>query len=104
MSSGIRPHLEYAIHATHPIPRHRGIEKGTEVRERASNSFDYSLTHRRIRGDLISMLKTTNGLQEFPMDSTFTYATRKKLRCHVVGVVILKNVQMAKTVKRVEDC
>ncbi len=36
----IRPHLEYAIQATHPMPQRRGTEKGAkpcfEVRERAS--------------------------------------------------------------------
>ncbi len=39
-----------------------------------------SLTHRRIRGDLIAMLKITHGLLEFPMAPTFAHPTRKELR------------------------
>ncbi len=42
----------------------------------------FSLTHRRLRGDLIAMFKITHGLLEFPMASTFVYPTRKGLRGH----------------------
>ncbi len=42
----------------------------------------FSLTHRRIRGDLIAMFKITHGLLEFPMASTFVYPTRQGLRGH----------------------
>ncbi len=42
----------------------------------------FSLTYRRIRGDLIAMMKITNGLLEFPMASTFAHPTRKGLRGH----------------------
>ncbi len=41
-----------------------------------------SLTHRRIRGDLIAMFKITHGLLEFPMESTFTHPSREVLRGH----------------------
>ncbi len=37
----------------------------------------FSLTHRRIRGDLIAMFKITHGLLEFPMETTFVYPTRQ---------------------------
>ncbi len=78
-----------------PIPRRRGIGKGTEalseVHERASHVpyeaavkqlRQFSLTRRRIRGDLIAMFKITHGLLEFPMESTFDHPTRKGLRGH----------------------
>ncbi len=42
----------------------------------------FSLTHRRIRGDLITMFKITHGLLEFPMASTFVYPTHQGLRGH----------------------
>ncbi len=42
----------------------------------------FSLTHQRIRGDLITMFKITHGLLEFPMASTFVYPTRQELRGH----------------------
>ncbi len=42
----------------------------------------FSLTHRRIRGDLIAMFKITHGLLEFPMETTFVYPTRQGLRGH----------------------
>ncbi len=42
----------------------------------------FSLTHRRIRGDLIVMFKITHGLLEFPMASTYTHPTREGLRGH----------------------
>ncbi len=42
----------------------------------------FSLTHRRIRGDLIAMFKITHGLQEFAMASIFVYRTRQGLRGH----------------------
>ncbi len=40
----------------------------------------FSLTHRRIREDLISIFRITYELLEFPVESTFTHPTRKKLR------------------------
>ncbi len=42
----------------------------------------FSLTHRRIRGDLIAMFKIAHGLLEFSMASTFIYPTRQGLRHH----------------------
>ncbi len=42
----------------------------------------FCLTHRRIRGLVISMLKITRSLLLFPMNSTFTHPTRKGLRGH----------------------
>ncbi len=42
----------------------------------------FSLTHRRIRGDLIAMFNITHGLREFLMESTFGQPTRKGLRGH----------------------
>ncbi len=42
----------------------------------------FFLTHRRIRGNLISMFKITHNLLLFPMESTFTHPTRKGLRGH----------------------
>ncbi len=41
-----------------------------------------SLTHRQIRGDLISMFKINHGLLESPLESTFTNPTLKGLRDH----------------------
>ncbi len=41
-----------------------------------------SLTHRRIRGDLIAMFKITHGLLEFPMETTFVYPPHQGLRGH----------------------
>ncbi len=38
-----------------------------------------SLTHRRVRGDLISMFKITVGLLEFLMESAFAHPTRTGL-------------------------
>ncbi len=46
----------------------------------------FSLTHRRIRGDLNSMFKITHGLLEFPMESTFTHPADKGLRGHAYKV------------------
>ncbi len=40
----------------------------------------FSLTRRRICGDLIAMFKITHDLLEFPMASTFAYPTRQGLR------------------------
>ncbi len=40
----------------------------------------FSLTQRRIRGELIAMFKITHGLLEFPMKSTFVHSTRKGLQ------------------------
>ncbi len=42
----------------------------------------FSLTHRRIRGDLISMFKITHGLLEFPLESNVTHPTCKGQRGH----------------------
>ncbi len=42
----------------------------------------FSLTHRRIRGDLMAIFKIIYGLFEFPMASTFAHPTRKGLRGH----------------------
>ncbi len=42
----------------------------------------FSLTHRRILGDLITMLRITHGLLEFSMASNFAHRTRKGLRGH----------------------
>ncbi len=54
-----------------------------------SRQFDQNLlpqfasrTHRRIRGDLIAMLKITHCLLKFPMASTFAHPTHKGLRGH----------------------
>ncbi len=93
----IRPHLEYAIQATHPILC-RDAEALGKVQKLAltfakglrHNPYEaalkqfrlFSLTHRRIRGDLIAMFKITHGLLEFPMASTFVYPTRQGLRGH----------------------
>ncbi len=86
----IRPHLEYAIQATHPILC-RDVEALDKVQKLALKFVKglrhvpyeaaltqlrlFSLTHRRIRGDLITMFKITHGLLEFPMESTFVYPT-----------------------------
>ncbi len=55
-----------------------------EILERASAALQkfrlFSLTHRRIRGDLISMFKITRGLLEFPMEPIFSHPTRTLLR------------------------
>ncbi len=42
----------------------------------------FSLTHRLVRGDLISMCKIIQSHLEFPMEPTFTQPTRKGLRGH----------------------
>ncbi len=42
----------------------------------------FFLTHRRIRGNLISMFKITHNFLLFPMESTFTHPTREVLRGH----------------------
>ncbi len=87
----IRPHLECAIQATHPILCRdaEALEKVQKLAlkfvkglrhvpyEAALKQFRlFSLSHRRIRGDLIAMFKITHGLLEFPMAPTF----------HVLGV------------------
>ncbi len=105
MSSGlplykifIWPHLEYAILATQSIlSRHKGIGKVLALKfvkglphvlyEAALLQLRvFSLTHRRIRGGLVSMFKITHGLLEFLMGSTFTHETRKGLRGHAYKV------------------
>ncbi len=93
----IRPHLEYAIQAAHPI-----LSRDTEALEKVQKlalKFVkelrhvpceaalkqlrlFSLIHRRIRGDLITMFKITHGLLEFPMESTFAHPTHEVLRGH----------------------
>ncbi len=93
----IRPHLEYAIHATHPILC-RDAEALKKVQKLAlkfvkglrhvsyeaalKQLFLFSLTHRRIHGDLTPMFKITHGLLEFPMVPTFAHPTRKGLCGH----------------------
>ncbi len=42
----------------------------------------FSITHRRIHGDLIGMFRITHGLLEFPMAFVFAHPTRKGLRGH----------------------
>ncbi len=93
----IRSHFEYAIQATHPILCRDAIS--LEKVQKLALKFVkgrchvpcvaaliqlrlFSLTHRRIRGDLITMFKITHGLLEFPMESTFVYPTRQGLRGH----------------------
>ncbi len=82
----IRPHLEYAIQATHPILC-RDAEALEKVQKLALKFVKglrhapyeaaliqlrlFSLTHRRIRGDLLAMFKITHGLLAFPMETTF---------------------------------
>ncbi len=93
----IRPHLEYAIQATHPILC-RDAEALEKVQKHVLN-FEkglrhvpyeaalkqlrlFSLTQRRTRLDLIAIFKITHGLLEFPMASAFVYPTRQGLRGH----------------------
>ncbi len=45
-----------------------------------------SLTHRWIRGGLMSMFKITHGLLDFLMESTFTHPTHKGLRGHAYTI------------------
>ncbi len=94
----IRPHLEYAIQATHPILC-RDAEALKRVQELALKFVEglrhvpyelalkqlglFSLTRWRIRGDLITIFKNIHGLLEFPMASTFAHPTRKGLRGRV---------------------
>ncbi len=88
----ILPHLEYAIQATHPILSREAeaLEKVQKLALRFVKELRhvpceaglkelrlFSLTHRRIRGGLISMFKSTHGLLEFPLESTFAQPTRK---------------------------
>ncbi len=93
----IRPHLEYAIQATHPILS-RDAETLEKVQKLALMFVKglrhvpyeaalkqlrlFSLTHQRIRGDLISMFKITHDPLEFPMESTLAHPTPKGLRGH----------------------
>ncbi len=90
----IRPHLEYAIQATHLILCRdaEALEKVQKLalkfvkvrhvsHEAALKQLrQFSLTHRRIRGDLIAMFKITHGLLGFPMASTFAHPTNQGLR------------------------
>ncbi len=89
----IRPHLEYAIQAAHPTLC-RDAEALEKVRKLALKFVKglrhvpyeaalkqlrlFSLTHLRIRGDLIAMFKFTHGL----LASTFVYPTCLGLRGH----------------------
>ncbi len=81
----IRPHLEYAIQATHPILC-RDAEALEKVQKLALKFVKglrhvpceaalkqlrlFSLTHRRIRGDLIAMFKFTHGRKSNPQRAT----------------------------------
>ncbi len=93
----IRRHLEHAIQPTHPILRRdaKALEKVQKPALKFVKGFRhvpceapvkqcclFSLTHRRIRGDLIAMTKITHGHPEFPMASTFVYPTHQGLRDH----------------------
>ncbi len=93
----IRLHLQYSIQATHPILCRDGeaLEKVQKLALKFVKGLQpvpyeaalkqlrlFSLTHRRIRGDLIAMFKITHGLLEFLMESTFAHPTRKGLRGH----------------------
>ncbi len=93
----VRPHLEYAIQGTHPVLCHdtEALEKVQKLALKFVKGLRhvpskaalkqlrlFSLTHLRIRGDLIAMFKINHGLLEFPMASTFTHPTRKGLHGH----------------------
>ncbi len=93
----MRPLPEYAIQETHPI-----LSRDAETLEKVQNlalkcvkglrhvPYEaalkhlrlFSLTHRRIRGDLIAMFKITHGLLKFPMASGFAHSTLQWLRGH----------------------
>ncbi len=88
----IRPHLEYAIQATHPVLSRaaKALENVQKLGLKFVKGLRYvpyeaalqelrlfSLTHRRIHGDLIFMFKITHSLIEFSMESTFIHATQK---------------------------
>ncbi len=93
----MRPHPAYAIQATHPI-----LSRDAETLEKMQKldlkfveglrhvPYEaalkqlrlFSLTHRRIRGDLIAMFKITHGLLKFPMASGFAHSTLQRLRGH----------------------
>ncbi len=81
-----RPHLESAIQATHPILCHdaEALEKVQKLALKFLKGLRhvlykaalkqlrlFSLTHRRIHGDLIAIFKIINGLLDVPMASTF---------------------------------
>ncbi len=89
----VRPHLEYAIQATHPIlccgaeaqekvqklslKFMKGLRHGPY--EAALNQLRlFPFTRRRIRGDLIAMFKITQGLLELHMVSAFTHPTPQR--------------------------
>ncbi len=95
----ILPYFEYAIQAAHPGQSRDA--KALEKVQKLSLKFMkgrrhvpykvafkqlrlFSLTHRRIRGDLIPIFKITHNLLEFSMESIFTHPIRKGLRDHHV--------------------
>ncbi len=93
----IRPHLKHSIQATHSILCRdaAALEKAQKhamkfVKGLRHVPYEaalkqlrlFSLTHQRIRGDLIAMFRITHGLLEFPVASTFAHPTRKGLRGH----------------------
>ncbi len=90
-------HLEHSIQPTHPILccYAEALEKVQKLVLKLAKGLRhapyeaalkqlrlFSLTYRRIRGDLIVMFKITHGLLELPMASTFAHTTRKGLRGH----------------------
>ncbi len=93
----IRPQLEYAIQATHPILcwDAEALEKVQKLALKFAKGLRqvpyeaalkqlrlFPITHRRIRGDLIAMFTITHCLLEFPMAPTFIYPTHQELRGH----------------------
>ncbi len=97
----IRPHLEYAIHASSPIFSRdclalesvqkfavkfvKGLRHGPY--ETALQRLQlFSLIRRRIRGDLICMYKIMHGLLDFPCDAVFAARTRIGLRGHTFKI------------------
>ncbi len=88
----IRPHLEYSIQATRPVLSRaaEALENVQKLDLKFVKGLRYvpyeaalqqlrlfSLTHRRIHGDLMFMFKIIRGLIEFSMVSTFIHATPK---------------------------
>ncbi len=87
------PNLDYAIQAAHPILfcDAEALEKVQKLALKLVKGLRhvpyeqlrlFSLTHRRIRGDLIAMFKITHDLLEFSMESTFTHPTHNVIRGH----------------------